>query len=137
MQANAEHQQHHADLGQLGGNLQVGNEAGRRRADDDSRQQIANECRHAQTLGNHTKDQRDAKTRCQRRNQGDVVLHAENISIALAASMSRRVTLAGAACPQAQRVKSPAIESATGLWSPHDPHLAQRRPPCRTDWPSA
>ena len=106
MQPDPEHQQHHADLGQLGGNLQVGNETGRRGADDDSRQQIANECRHAQTLGNHTEDQGDAETGCQCRNQGNVVLHAENTSITLAASMSRVVTLLIATCPQTQQVKS-------------------------------
>ena len=36
MQPDAEHQQHDADLGQLGGGMHIGDEARRRRADDDA-----------------------------------------------------------------------------------------------------
>ncbi len=43
MQAHAEHQQHHADLGQLLGQMGVGDEPRRERPDRDAGQQIADD----------------------------------------------------------------------------------------------
>ena len=47
MQPDAEHHQHHADLGELAGELDVGDEARRGRADDDAGDEIADERRQA------------------------------------------------------------------------------------------
>ena len=53
MQADAEHQQNDADLGQLVGDILVGDEAGRERADDDSRHQISDQRRQLEAVGEH------------------------------------------------------------------------------------
>ena len=48
VQADAEHQQDHADLGELAGEVGVGDEARRERADRDAGQQVADQRRQAQ-----------------------------------------------------------------------------------------
>ena len=56
MQADAEHQQDDADLGELFGEILVGDIARRERADQDAGQQIADQRRDAQTLGERAED---------------------------------------------------------------------------------
>ena len=51
MQADAEHQQDHADLGQLRRQGLVGDEAGRERPDHDAREQVAHQRRQPQRAG--------------------------------------------------------------------------------------
>ena len=58
MQADAEHQQHDADFGQLSGQVDIGDEAGCRRADHHPGQQVADQWRHAQAGGDEAEDQR-------------------------------------------------------------------------------
>ncbi len=48
VQADLEHQQGDADLGQFGGQLLAGGEARRERADDDARHQVADDIRQPQ-----------------------------------------------------------------------------------------
>ena len=50
VQADAEHQQDDADLGELLGQLAVGDEAGRVRPDDDAGEQVADDRREAEPL---------------------------------------------------------------------------------------
>ena len=51
MQADAEHQQNDADLGELVGDVLVGDEAGRERPDDDAGEQIADQRRQLEAVG--------------------------------------------------------------------------------------
>ena len=76
MQADAEHQQHHADFGELRGGVDIGNEARCRRADDDAGDEVADQGRQLDAFGNEAEDQRDAETGGQSGNQGDIVFHA-------------------------------------------------------------
>jgi hypothetical protein len=50
LQADAEHEEDDADLGQLLGDVGVGHEAGRVRTDERARQQVPNDRREARTL---------------------------------------------------------------------------------------
>ena len=52
VQAHAEHQEDDADLGQLAGEILVGDIAGRERPDDDPGEKIADERRKLQSMGN-------------------------------------------------------------------------------------
>ena len=51
MQADTEHQQHHADIGQLEGQMLVNHHAGAERPHHDTRQQISHQRRQFQALG--------------------------------------------------------------------------------------
>ena len=55
MQTDAEHQQDHADLGQLDGDILVGDEARRERPDDDACHQISDQRRQLEAVGKHAK----------------------------------------------------------------------------------
>jgi hypothetical protein len=59
MQAHAEHQQHHPDLGQLGRDLRVGHEAGRERPDDHARQQIPHQGRQPDPCSEKAEHERE------------------------------------------------------------------------------
>src|SRR5581483_1108766 len=50
MQADAEHQEHHADLGELARQLAVGDESRRRRTDDDARGEVAHQRREPEPM---------------------------------------------------------------------------------------
>ena len=75
MQADAEHQQDDADLGELRGELAVGDEAGRERADGDARQQVADERRQLQPDGDEAADEREREADGDRRDQRGLVGH--------------------------------------------------------------
>ncbi len=75
MQTDAEHQQHYADLGELCGECLIGNEAGRERTDDDPGQQIAEQCRQAQTRGDEADDEGEAECGGNGGDQRDVMGH--------------------------------------------------------------
>ena len=62
MQADAEHQQHDADLRELRREMHIGDETGRRRPDQNTRQEVTNQGRNPEALGDETQDQGDAKT---------------------------------------------------------------------------
>jgi hypothetical protein len=81
MQADAEHQQHHADLGQLGGKRDVGHEAGRGRADGDAGGEIADQGRQAHAHGEHAEQQAEAEGGSDGGDQADVVVHADAASL--------------------------------------------------------
>ncbi len=49
MKSDAEHEEHDADLRELGRELDVGDEAGRSRADDDPGEQVAGQRRHLES----------------------------------------------------------------------------------------
>ena len=55
MQADTEHQQDHADLGQLDGDILVGDKAGRERADDNACHQISDQRRQLEAVREHAK----------------------------------------------------------------------------------
>jgi hypothetical protein len=76
MHSDAEHEQHHADLGQLARELDVRDEARRGRADRDAREQIPDQHRQPQTRGHDTEDQREAERGRDRRDQRDAMGHA-------------------------------------------------------------
>lgn len=58
MQADAEHQQDDADFGQLAGETGVGDEAGRKRPEHHAGQQVADDGRDAQPVGDGGEDER-------------------------------------------------------------------------------
>ena len=71
MQPDAEHQQDHADLGELAGQVLVGDEAGRERSDRDAGEQIADQGRDPEAVGDRAEQpgepERDDDGRDQRR----------------------------------------------------------------------
>ena len=62
MQADAEHQQDDADLGELGRECLVGDEARRERADGDAGEQIADQRRNAEPLRDSSKYEGESKS---------------------------------------------------------------------------
>jgi hypothetical protein len=76
MQPDAEHQQHHAVLGQLAGEPDVGDEPRGRRADDDTGEQIAHHRRHAHARGEEAHHHGQAQARCDGRDELGAVEHA-------------------------------------------------------------
>lgn len=80
MQADAEHQQHHPDLGQLAGQLHVGDEARRARPDHHAGQQVAHQGRHAQARRGQAQHEGQPETGGQEGDQGDVVGHRTKLS---------------------------------------------------------
>ena len=58
MQAHAEHQEDHPQLGQLLDGLRIAHEPGRERADGDPRQQVADDGGQADAPGDHPADER-------------------------------------------------------------------------------
>ena len=57
MQADAEHQQDHADFGELQRETGVGDEAGRVRADGDAGEKIADDRRQTEPLGEESESE--------------------------------------------------------------------------------
>ena len=76
MQPDAEHQQDHADFGQLVGNILVRDEARCERAHQDAGDQITDEGRNLQSLGNDTKAEGQNKADYDRGNKRSVMMHA-------------------------------------------------------------
>ena len=75
VQADAEHQQHHADLGQLRRQVQVGDEAGRVRPQQHARQQVAHQRRQAQARRGEAQHQRQPQRGSQRDDERHVGVH--------------------------------------------------------------
>jgi hypothetical protein len=80
VQADAEHQQHHPDLGQLPGQRHVADKARRARPDHHPGQQIAHQGRHAQARGDQAQHQRQPETGGEEGDEGDVVGHRTGLS---------------------------------------------------------
>ena len=75
MQADAEHQQDHADLGELGGEVGVGDEARRERPDGDAGEQVADERRQAHARGEEAEAERQDEADRDQRNELGIVGH--------------------------------------------------------------
>ena len=69
MQADAEHQQDDADLGELAGDRRVGDKAGRERTDEDAGDEIADQRRQPQPVGQIAEDRRQHEADSDRRNE--------------------------------------------------------------------
>ncbi len=69
MEPDAEHQQNDADLGQLIGDVLVGNVARRERADEDAGDQIAHERRELEPMRQHTEAEGEPETDGKGRNE--------------------------------------------------------------------
>ena len=73
LQAHAEHQQDDAHLRQLFGQVPIRFPARRVRADDDAREQVANDRGQPETLGDVAENQRGREAERQRQDQVQVV----------------------------------------------------------------
>ncbi len=73
MQPHPEHQQNDADLRQLVGQRLVGDEARRERPEQHAREQIADQRRGAQAMGQGAEQERKAETGDEHGDQGAVV----------------------------------------------------------------
>ncbi|KOT24370.1 hypothetical protein DM52_3126 [Burkholderia mallei] len=79
MQTDAEHQQHHADLGELLRECEIADEAGRAGPHHDAGEQIADERRHLQQRREVTEDHRETEAGREQGNQTDVMRHPRSI----------------------------------------------------------
>ncbi len=79
MQADAEHQQDDADLGQLVGEALVGDEARREGPDQHAGQQIADQRRDAQAVGERAEDEGQHQPHDDGRDQRRVVVHLRDL----------------------------------------------------------
>jgi hypothetical protein len=75
MEADTEHQEDHADLGQLVGQALVGDVSGRERADQDAGKEVADERRKAQPMRQHPECEREHQGNHNGRDQRRVVRH--------------------------------------------------------------
>jgi hypothetical protein len=80
LQADAKHQKDDADLGQLLGEPRIGDEAGRIRSDEQAADQIPDDRRQAETLGDVAEQQRRREAAGERPDQIDAV-HAANCDV--------------------------------------------------------
>jgi hypothetical protein len=78
MQPYPEHHQHHPDLGQLAGEVHVCHEPRRGGADDNSRDEIADQWRKLQASGQKARDQREAKPRRDGGDEADFMRHSRS-----------------------------------------------------------
>ena len=101
VQADREQQQGHADIGELVGEVLVGDEAGRERPDRDARQQVADQGRGAQAVRRHPEGEGEHDADHEGGDERRVVLHR-----------SRRAGVAWAAAP------SPLRGTAYGVTTP-------------------
>jgi hypothetical protein len=75
VQTHAEHQQHHADFGQLSSHGHIGHKTWRERPNEHARQQVTYQRRQFHLGGQKAKDQRQAQASGNQRNQGSGVGH--------------------------------------------------------------
>jgi hypothetical protein len=75
VQAHAEHQEHHADFGELRRQARVGHEARRERTDHDASQQIAHQRRQMQPCRGKAQDERQSEARRDGGDEREVVFH--------------------------------------------------------------
>ena len=73
MQPDTEHEQDHADLGELLRQPDIGDEAGRGGADDDARDQVTDQRRHLQACGDEAHDEGKPQAGGNRGDQSDVM----------------------------------------------------------------
>ena len=73
MQADTEHQENHADLGELLGQLGIGDEAGRVRTYDNARDEVANERRQPEPMREVPEHQRRGEPPGQCQDQAEVL----------------------------------------------------------------
>ncbi|MFD2836178.1 hypothetical protein ACFS3C_04785 [Azotobacter vinelandii] len=77
MQADAEHQQHHADLGEFVAEMGIGHEARGEGAEDDAGQQVADQGRQPEAGGEDTQHQGQAERSGQGGDQGKAMRHGD------------------------------------------------------------
>ena len=75
MQAHAEHQQHHPDLGELRGEVRVGDEAWREGPDQDPGHEVADQRRQVQPGRHEPEHQRESQARGDGGDEREVVFH--------------------------------------------------------------
>ena len=75
MKADAEHQQDHADLGELADRLRIDVDAGRERPRRDPRHQVADERRQAQPGGEETEAEGEHQAGNDRDHEAGVLIH--------------------------------------------------------------
>jgi hypothetical protein len=75
MHADAEHQQHDAEFGELSGEPGIGDKAGGERPDRDAGEKIADDRRQTEAQGGKTADEGKCQPDGDRRDQPDVVRH--------------------------------------------------------------
>ena len=76
MQADAEHQQHDADFGELRSEVHIGDKTGRCRPDQDSGHEITDQGRQLDPFGDEAEYQRRTETGGEGGDEGDIVFHA-------------------------------------------------------------
>jgi len=76
VQADTEHQQHHADFGELRGEVHIGDKTGRRRPDQDAGHEIADQGRQLDPFGDEAEYQRRTEAGGKGGDEGDIVFHA-------------------------------------------------------------
>lgn len=76
VQADAEHHQNDADLGELLGDGQIAAETRRVRPDEHAGEQVADDRRQSQAMGDVAADQGRAERGGKRRNQFEIAVHA-------------------------------------------------------------
>ena len=121
VQADAEHQQHHADLGQFAGDLHVGDEAGRARPDHDAGQQVAHQRRQLQPRRDEAEQQRQAERRGDGGDEWDRVVHAPDacrngrpILAWISAPSGARHVQPPSNCPPSTAIVCPVTQRACG-----------------------
>ena len=77
MKADAEHQQHDADLGQLARDRDIGNEARRRRADQHASEHVAGKRRQACSRSEESEHERETERRSERGDERRAVAHLD------------------------------------------------------------
>ena len=99
MQADPEHQQDDADLGELQRQVLVGDKARRERADRDAGEQVSDQRRDPQPVGDRAKDKGEADAEDDRRDQrGRVVLHDAGSNLREVWAFPLRITAASQEC---------------------------------------
>ena len=78
MQAHPEHQQDHADFGELVGDALIGDEPRREGADGDAGEQIADQRRQLQALGDKAKAEGEHQPENQRRYERGRMRHSKS-----------------------------------------------------------
>jgi hypothetical protein len=79
VQPHAKHQQHDADLRQLGGHVDVGHKTWRGRTNQNARQQVTHQRRHLDPLRDESEDQGDAETGGNGSDQRNVGFHSVSL----------------------------------------------------------
>ena len=92
MQPHAEHQQNDADLGELIGDILVGDEARRERPDDDARHQIADQRRQLEAVRDDAEAEGEHEADREGGNEGRHMQHEMAFGTGLVTEGTRNVT---------------------------------------------